>query len=135
MTSSVLNPLDWLGRLRHEEIKIVDMSHDDRFVIWAEAPGVDPERDIRITTRDGVMRLEIARNHQRHDTVRSEFHYGTFARTVLLPSGADESSVDASYDEGIVEISVPLGERSPAGHVTRVHPVRPVRPVRLGRAS
>ncbi|MDT5237113.1 MAG: hypothetical protein QOF47_3100, partial [Mycobacterium sp.] len=40
----------------------------------------------------------------------SEFSYGSFIRTVPLPAGADEDDINATYDRGILTVSVPLSE-------------------------
>ncbi|MGE0219218.1 Hsp20/alpha crystallin family protein [Mycolicibacterium sp.] len=39
---------------------------------------------------------------------RSEFSYRSFTRSVTLPSAADEDGIKASYDKGILNITVPL---------------------------
>ena len=41
---------------------------------------------------------------------RSEFSYGSFQRTVTLPEGADEDDVKATYDKGILTVSVKISE-------------------------
>jgi HSP20 family molecular chaperone IbpA len=44
----------------------------------------------------------------------AEFSYGSFVRTVSLPSGADENDVKATYDKGILTVSVPVNEAKTA---------------------
>lgn len=39
---------------------------------------------------------------------RSEFHYGSFVRRVSLPVGAEEDKLAARYQDGILEVSVPV---------------------------
>ncbi|VAZ83344.1 Alpha-crystallin [Mycobacterium persicum] len=49
---------------------------------------------------------------------RSEFSYGSFVRTVSLPEGADEDDIKATYDEGILTVSVRVSEPAkPAKHI------------------
>ena len=43
----------------------------------------------------------------------SEFSYGSFTRTVSLPAGADEDDISATYDRGILTVSVPLSDTTP----------------------
>ena len=59
---------------------------------------------------------------------RSEFSYGAFARSLPLPAGADVDDVHATYERGILAISVPHDPepRPPP----RVLPVRPDFPPR-----
>lgn len=38
------------------------------------------------------------------------FSYGSFLRSVTLPAGADENAIKASYDKGILTVSVPIAK-------------------------
>ena len=50
---------------------------------------------------------------------RSEFHYGSFTRSLPLPAGAEEDAITARYDKGILTVSAPIAEpQTPARHVT-----------------
>lgn len=89
-------------------IRVEDETHDDRYEIRAELPGVDPEEDIEVTVRDGRVTITAERSRPSDDCGRSEFSYGTFTRTLPLPDGADEDDVNATYDRGILTVSVPL---------------------------
>ena len=40
----------------------------------------------------------------------SEFHYGRFERAFMLPANVDAEKVVASYDNGMLELSLPLAE-------------------------
>jgi HSP20 family protein len=49
------------------------------------------------------------RNEQRDDSIyRSEFRYGAFVRDIPLPDGVKEDDIQASYNDGILEVRVPL---------------------------
>ncbi|WP_291412892.1 Hsp20/alpha crystallin family protein [Actinophytocola sp.] len=50
----------------------------------------------------------------KHDKGHSEFFYGSFARTVRLPAGADTDAVEveARYDAGILEVTIPVKEEA-----------------------
>ena len=56
----------------------------------------------------------------------SEFSYGSFSRTVELPDGADEDDVTATYDRGILTVSVPLSDGAPAGKRVEVYEIAPL---------
>lgn len=87
-------------------------------VIRAELPGIHPDKDVEITVADGVLQLHAHREERKEDKrpdgYRSEFHYGSFRRTVGLPKGVKEEDVKATYKDGILEVRVPLGELTPA---------------------
>jgi HSP20 family protein len=131
--STIVNPLNWLGPVRPgaSGIRIEDRTEDHRYIVRAEVPGVDPTRDVHLTSTGQALRLEVTRTGSRQDTERSEFHYGTFVRTIALPEGAVEATIAATYDRGVVEISMSLAEGSPPG---RPIPVLPVEQLATARA-
>jgi len=101
--------LSWLPFLE-PTIKVEDYFEDDRYVVRAELPGIDPVKDVEITYVDGTLRLSVVRSEEHKEKGRSEFHYGSFRRTILLPVGAREDTIAAKYQNGILEIMVLVGE-------------------------
>lgn len=83
-------------------------------VVRVEVPGIDPEKDVDISVVDGSLRISATKEekteHKGKDSYRSEFHYGSYVRTVQLPEGARESDVSATYVDGVLEVRVPVGE-------------------------
>lgn len=106
--------LSWLPVIG-PEIKVEEFAEKDRYLVRAELPGIDPAKDVQITYTDGALRIEATRTEQVRDKARSEFRYGSFVRMVPLPAGADEKSITAQYDNGILEISVKVTETHPEG--------------------
>ncbi len=103
-------------------MRLEDEMKDGRYVLRAEVPGVDPAKDIDITVRDGQLTIRAERSEEKDFDGRSEFSYGSFVRSVSLPAEADEDDIDATYDKGILIVSVGISESKPA--VRRV-PVQP----------
>jgi HSP20 family protein len=101
-------------------IRIEEYHKDDQYVVKAEIPGVDPAKDIAITTEDGLLRLSVVRVEETKESGRTEFRYGTFHRTVALPPGAKEDSICACYANGILEITMKLGDPAHAGRAIPV---------------
>jgi HSP20 family protein len=83
-------------------------------LVRAELPGGDPIEDIEVTVRNGQLTIKAERIQTAEANGRSEFSYGSFARTVELPVGADEDDINATYDRGILTVSVPLTEAESA---------------------
>ena len=100
----------WRHMLDLQEIRIEDFIEEDRYVVRAEIPGIDPEKDVEITVSDGVLVIKAERSEEKKDKHRSEFGYGSLVRSVRLPMGADEEKVTASYGDGILTVMVPLTE-------------------------
>lgn len=97
-------------------MRVEERTEDGEFVIRAEMPGIDPDEDVDIHVRDHSLELRAERREEEktdeeEGRVRSEFRYGRFVRTVPLPPDADESSVDATYKDGILEVRMPVDEK------------------------
>lgn len=92
-------------------MRVEEYIEGDTCVIRAELPGIDPENDVEITVADGVLHFRAERrertDEERPHGYRSEFHYGSLARSIRLPEGASEADVKASYKDGILEVRVP----------------------------
>ena len=89
-------------------LRIEDRLEDDRYLVRAEMPGIDPDKDVEITVSDGVLTIAAERREEVSEKGRSEFHYGSFVRRVSLPVGAVEDKLAARYQDGILEVSVPI---------------------------
>ncbi len=89
-------------------IRVEDFWEKDRYVLRAELPGMDPDKDISVTVDGGVLTVSAERTEESRDKQRSEFRYGSFRRSVRLPDGVDLDKVTATYDKGILEVTIPL---------------------------
>jgi HSP20 family protein len=104
--------LSWLPLLG-PGIRIEERLEDDRYVMRAELPGIDPEKDIQLSVDHGELRMQVERQESHVEKGRSEFHYGTFYRTVALPAGLQTDTMTATYTDGILEVSALVGEPAP----------------------
>ena len=96
----------------HSWAPAVDVfSREGNLVIRAELPGIDPEKDVDITVEDGVLYLRGERRHEDRtegdNYYRFESSYGSFQRAIALPQGVKEEDIQASYQNGILEVVVP----------------------------
>jgi len=102
----------WMDRLNEAAIRVEEFEMEKNYVIRAEVPGIDPEKDVELSVAGGVLRLMVHRQKESHGSdarhYRSEFRYGSFTRLVALPVGASEEDVKAKYDDGILEVRIPL---------------------------
>jgi HSP20 family protein len=92
----------------------VDVSEsDDEIVVKAEIPGVSPQ-DVDISVDDnhliisGEKRQESEEKEQNY--YRVERCYGSFRRSLALPSGADVDNIKASSKDGVLSIHIPKVE-------------------------
>jgi HSP20 family protein len=92
----------------------VDVSEtDNAYEIAVELPGMT-EKDIELTLSDDSLTLtgekKIEREEKKKNYHVSERSYGSFQRTFRVPSGVDNSKVDAAYSKGVLKISLPKTE-------------------------
>ncbi|PXY22316.1 Hsp20/alpha crystallin family protein [Prauserella muralis] len=103
-------------------IRVEDKVEEGRYVLRAELPGVDASKDVDITVHNGLLTIEAKRSEEKAEKGRSEFRYGSFSRTVTLPAGAQEDSIEATYTDGILTVTVGLGEpEEPVKHIKVNH--------------
>ena len=95
-------------------LKLEDEMKEGVYEVRAELPGVDPTDDIEVTVRDGQLTIKAERTQTGESNGHSEFSYGSFVRSVALPAGADEDEIHATYDRGILTVSVSLSEDQPS---------------------
>lgn len=108
----------WLGE---PMLHVDEFRQDGTWVIRAELPGIDPEKDVELTVTDGVLHIDAHREAEKtveeRDYVHREMSYGAYHRDLPLPAGATESDVTASYRDGILEIRVPEPEGETAKRI------------------
>lgn len=97
-----------------ETMRVEQFQSDGDVVVRAELPGVDPEEDIDVSVIGDRLTISARRQKEEKSETdegfRSEFHYGSFRRTMGLPPGADADDVKANYDDGILEVRVPVND-------------------------
>ena len=94
-------------------IRLEDETKEGIYEVRAELPGVDPIEDIEVTVRDGRLTIKALRTPTGESDGLAEFSYGSVTRTISLPAGADEDEISATYDRGILTVSVPLSDTEP----------------------
>lgn len=114
--SPVSELLDWLESspalgfaTMRNLVRVEDYMDGSDYVVRAEMPGVDPDKDIEITIQGEVLTIHGQRREEERDKNHSEFRYGSFTRSLRLPSGAMKSEVSARYDAGVLEVRIPIG--------------------------
>jgi HSP20 family molecular chaperone IbpA len=128
--SELFNGLPAFANLRpifdNHLLRLEDESKEGVYQVRAELPGVDPVEGIEVTVLDGRLTIKALRTRTTESNGISEFSYGSFTRTVTLPDGADEDDISATYDRGILTISVPLSEEEPAEKHVEVYEIAPL---------
>ena len=102
------------GPARQPTMPLDAYRHGDTYVINIDLPGFDPAT-IDVTTEKDVLSVKAERSWQPvegDEVVAAERTYGQFFRQVLLGGGLDTENINASYDDGVLMITIPLAERA-----------------------
>lgn len=98
-------------------VPAVDIYEDAKqdVVIQAELPGF--ERDaIKVTFEQNTLTIEgtreLAANQSRDQYHRIERQYGAFRRTFTLQETVDSNKAEASYQDGVLTITLPRREET-----------------------
>ena len=89
-------------------VELIEKS--DSYIVSAELPGVKKE-DVDVSLSEGVLTLTGERK-QTAETSDGEVHYreftyGDFERSFALSKDVDSDKIAASYENGILEITLP----------------------------
>jgi HSP20 family protein len=102
----------------------VDISErEDAYLVTAELPGVKTG-DLEITFEDGLLTIQGERRSA-HDSAAEKIHrsercYGAFRRSITLPSHVEADKIEASAQDGVLQIIVPKAKEAQAKRI-QVH--------------
>jgi HSP20 family protein len=106
------------GPLAGEWLPPADVSEtEDSVFIKAELPGIE-EKDIDLNICGNVLTIRGEKKHVKEDKTENHYlgdrYYGSFRRTFQLPADIDPDKAGASFDQGVLKISVPKVEEGKA---------------------
>jgi HSP20 family protein len=83
---------------------------EDRFIVKAELPGMKDD-DIDVSVIGDTLSIKGEKKTEtevkEEDYYRCERSYGSFYRSILIPSNVDADKIEASFDDGVLEIALP----------------------------
>jgi HSP20 family protein len=86
---------------------------EDRFEVTIDLPGMEPG-EVTVTFEAGMLTVSGARRFEAEEPQgtyhRIERSFGTFARSIRLPRVADTEKIEASFDMGVLTVTVPKTE-------------------------
>jgi HSP20 family protein len=85
----------------------------DAYLVTVELPGIKPE-DLDITMEDGLLTIQGERQFTQESS-EQQFHrverrYGAFRRSITLPAQVQAEQIEATADNGMLQIMVPKME-------------------------
>jgi HSP20 family protein len=88
---------------------------DNNFVVKAELPGVKKD-DVDVSIAGDALTIKgqkkASKEIKDEDYYRCESQYGSFSRTITLPAAVDAKKIEASYENGVLEIHVPKAKEA-----------------------
>jgi HSP20 family protein len=84
----------------------------DRFFVHFDLPGVDPD-GIELTVEKNVLTVKVDRQWQPQEgdeVLAVERPRGTFTRQLFLGDTLDAGQLEASYDKGVLTLTIPVAE-------------------------
>ena len=93
---------------------------DGQLVVRAEVPGLDKDQ-VKVEVVDGQLVISGEKNRDTEERgegfYRSERSYGSFCRVVALPEGVDPEQAVATFNSGVLEITMPAPTHSQAKRI------------------
>ena len=94
----------------------VDMiDKKDEIVLRADLPGLE-QKDLQVSVENGMLSIRGSRKEEREakddDYYCCERWSGSFARTMMLPSGIEPDRIKATFKNGVLEVHVPKSKQA-----------------------
>lgn len=105
-------PAPFMGRMAP---RVDIINRDNEIVLRAQIPGVD-KKDVDVSMSDNTVTIKGHTTHEekeeRGNYYRRECPSGSFSRTLSLPSDVDGTKAKATFNDGILELTIPKNEES-----------------------
>ena len=104
---------DWPQAMGGVDLALDVSEKEDEFVVKASVPGINPDDlDISFSDRTLTIKGEVREETEDKD---EQYHlrerrYGSFSRTITLPTAVQADAIDANYDRGILTLRLPKAE-------------------------
>ena len=94
------------------------VERENEFSLFADLPGVD-RADVDISINGGVLSISAKKENKHEDQTATSYYIerssGSMQRSIRLPKNVDTSDVTASFDTGVLQVTLPKkAEAKPA---------------------
>ena len=96
---------------------------DDHYVLTADLPGIDPG-SVDVDVDSGTLTISAHRTARSEDAVQwlaNERFFGTYRRQLSLGEGIDASAISATYENGVLTVTIPVAERAKPRKIEVAH--------------
>lgn len=112
---SFVRPSRLLGMPAAGTVPVDMYQQDGNLVVKAPIPGVKPE-DLDITVVGDTLTIKGETKEEKEvkeeNVIRRERRFGAFSRSVSLPSPVDTSKANATFENGVLTLTLPIAEEA-----------------------
>ena len=92
------------------------IENDNDYAIHADLPGLE-KKDISVTVENGILTIAGEKNSERKSEKKDHYRYfersyGKFSRSFQLPEHVDVENIDATYNNGTLELTLKKTEKA-----------------------
>ncbi len=92
----------------------------DKYILKVDVPGVKKE-DLKLEVSDNVLTISGERKEEKEEKeaqyYRREILYGSFQRSIQLPSNVEPDKISAKLENGVLTIEIPKTEKAKAKEI------------------
>ena len=103
------------GRMGMHSLALDMHENDNNYVVTTEMPGVQPD-NIQVRVENDMLSIEgeipeqVSEQKEGERIIMKERRYGKFSRRIRLPQMVDADKVEASYQDGVLRLTLPKSE-------------------------
>ena len=87
---------------------------DDHYLLTADLPGIDPG-SVDVNVDNGTLTISAHRTARSEDSAQwlaNERFFGSYRRQLSLGDGIDTSAITATYENGVLTVTIPVAEKA-----------------------
>jgi HSP20 family protein len=95
----------------------------DHYVLTADLPGVDPG-SVDVDVDNGTLTISARRTARSDDSAQwlaNERFFGSYRRQLSLGDGIDAAAISATYENGVLTVTIPVAEKAKPRRITVAH--------------
>ena len=103
--------VDWQDSTAKTFLPSLDYhEEDDKIVVSAELPGLS-HKEVEVTVEENVLIIRGEKKEEKEERGKGKYfterRYGSFERSMTLPTKTDKEKIAASFDKGVLKVTIP----------------------------
>ena len=105
----------WLAPFDGGTLPLDIYQEDGSLIVKVEVPGIASD-ELEVSVKDNVLTIsgetKAEEEVKEENYIRRERRYGSFCRSVALPDEAEGDRAEASFEDGVLTVTVPVAEEA-----------------------